>query len=214
MTEPVDIEKLKALGDRATQPPWQRSGVRAKAGAIKADFITCGPDGFQIAFFPVGSTDKEHVGAIADAEFVARLVSAFPAIISELEAGKKARLRLSELCDALGYDEMFHDCIDPESIRGQMKQLKDGLYLMNSIAHTMMPPDEIGPGQFIPWCKSQAENIASDRTALKAAQERIAGLRAALEKIAAMDGSGNLSMGEQVFVVTSARAAIKQAGGK
>jgi hypothetical protein len=69
-----------------TNGPWQRSGVRIKLGA--EDCIRVGPDGFPIAFIPIGKTHEQHAGAIADAN----LIAAAPTLLDALEAVQLAPL--------------------------------------------------------------------------------------------------------------------------
>jgi hypothetical protein len=54
---------------RHTEGPWQRSGVRIKLGS--EDCLQVGPDGFAIAFLPIGKRPMEQAGAIADANLIA-----------------------------------------------------------------------------------------------------------------------------------------------
>jgi hypothetical protein len=61
-----------------TPGPWQRSGVRIKLGA--EDCLQVGPDGFAIAFLPIGNRPMEQAGAIADA----RLIAAAPELLEAL----------------------------------------------------------------------------------------------------------------------------------
>lgn len=62
-----------------TPGPWQRSGVRNKLG--EHDCLAVGPDGFSIAFLPIGARPGEQAGAIADA----RLIAAAPELYEALE---------------------------------------------------------------------------------------------------------------------------------
>jgi hypothetical protein len=52
-----------------TPGPWQRSGIRQKLG--DEDCIRVGPDGFAIAFLPIGRRPQEQAGALADAHLIA-----------------------------------------------------------------------------------------------------------------------------------------------
>lgn len=58
-----------------TPGPWQQSGVRQKLG--NEDCIRVGPDGFAVAFLPIGRRPHEQAGAIADA----RLIAAAPELL-------------------------------------------------------------------------------------------------------------------------------------
>lgn len=52
-----------------TPGPWQRSGVRVHLGV--EDCLQVGPDGFAIAFLPIGARPMDQAGAIADANLIA-----------------------------------------------------------------------------------------------------------------------------------------------
>lgn len=62
-----------------TPGPWQRSGVRQKLG--DHDCIRVGPDGFAIAFLPIGRRPQEQAGALADAN----LIAAAPSLLTACE---------------------------------------------------------------------------------------------------------------------------------
>lgn len=75
-----------------TPGPWQRSGVRVKLGGH--DCLAVGPDGFSIAFLPIGNRPFEQAGAIADARLIAaapELYEAVAAMIAWDDAEKAAR---------------------------------------------------------------------------------------------------------------------------
>lgn len=67
-----------------TKGPWQRSGVRVKLG--HEDCLQVGPDGFAIAFLPIGNRPNEQAGAIADA----CLIAAAPELLEALQECVKA----------------------------------------------------------------------------------------------------------------------------
>jgi len=67
-----------------TPIPWMRSGVRQYLG--DEDCIKVGPDGFWIAFLPIGRRPQEQAGAIADANFIVRAVNAHGALVAAVEA--------------------------------------------------------------------------------------------------------------------------------
>lgn len=75
-----------------TPGPWQRSGVRVKLGA--EDCLQVGPDGFPVAFLPIGKSATDHAGAIADA----RLIAAAPEL---LEAAQEALMELRRVSPSL-----------------------------------------------------------------------------------------------------------------
>lgn len=81
----------------------------------------------------------------------------------------KAKQHLKAISDALGWSTWPDQIIDVEHAAAWAKQHANGLLLMNVCAHVLKPPDDIGPGEFIPWCKSQADRIAADRADLAAA---------------------------------------------
>lgn len=66
-----------------TMGPWQRSGVRVKLGA--EDCLQVGPDGFPVAFLPIGKSATDHAGAIADAALIAAAPELLDALLECLE---------------------------------------------------------------------------------------------------------------------------------
>lgn len=63
-----------------TPGPWQVSGVRVRLGEHSCQAV--GPDGFSIAFLPIGRRPDELAGALADA----RLIAAAPLLLEALKA--------------------------------------------------------------------------------------------------------------------------------
>lgn len=70
----------ESLAAKHTPGPWQRSGTRVKLGA--EDCLAVGPDGYSVALVPIGRTDKDHAGAMADA----RLIAAAPELLQAAKA--------------------------------------------------------------------------------------------------------------------------------
>ena len=92
----------------------------------------------------------------------------------------KVKMRLRDICNALGVAEMFHDCIDPVSIEMQMHQLQQGLDLQNSAARIFQPPDDLTPDQFIPWVKARGKEWKALRAELAAVKAERDDLKAIL----------------------------------
>lgn len=86
MTE-EEIGELERLLEKATPQPWQVSGVRVKLG--KEDCQAIGPDGFSVAFLPIGHRPHELAGALADARLIAAMRNALPRLLSSLKRGKE-----------------------------------------------------------------------------------------------------------------------------
>lgn len=88
-----EIERLEGLRAKATQEPWMRSGVRQKLG--DEDCLRIGPDGFALAFLPIGARPHEQAGAIADADYIVALHNAFPDLAQALrESMEREALRI------------------------------------------------------------------------------------------------------------------------
>jgi hypothetical protein len=66
-----------------TAGPWQRSGVRIKLGG--EDCLQVGPDGFAVAFLPIGRTPQEHAGAIADARRIVQCWNSHDELMEALQ---------------------------------------------------------------------------------------------------------------------------------
>ena len=118
-------------------------------------------------------TDKEVIQVLQrllDERSVA--IDARDATIAELEN------ELWAINEVMGFRRDIGIRIDVETAAGRARQLERGLDLMNSCAAIFQPPEDLGPNQFVPWCKEQAQKIENDRTT-------IAELRKALEPFSA-----------------------------
>ena len=82
--------RLSEIRERLTgsrKGPWIRSGCRIKLG--EESCIPVGPDGYSIAFLPIGYRPAEHAGALRDADFIAHAPSDVQYLldyVAELEA--------------------------------------------------------------------------------------------------------------------------------
>ena len=94
-------------------------------------------------------------------------------VLKILAEREETRRHLKDVSDALGWSIWPGQVIDVEHAKAWAKQHADGLALMNSCAHILKPPDNIGPGEFIPWCKTRAAEIEEMQLQYEADAKRI-----------------------------------------
>ena len=142
---------------------------------LQAALLLVAPASMSVAVVALVAAARELAATRA---VVAEQAATITTAAGEVEALRaelaKVKMRLRDICNALGVAEMFHDCIDPVSIEMQMHQLQQGLDLQNSAARIFQPPDDLTPDQFIPWVKARGKEwkaLCAELAAVKAERD-------------------------------------------
>jgi hypothetical protein len=86
--------ELRALAEKATPGPWQRSGVRQN---VTENCIMVGPDNFLIVAIPHGAHPNDHAGAFNDAGFIAACDPQTILALLDAPAPDEAAIRVAQV---------------------------------------------------------------------------------------------------------------------
>ena len=110
------IERVRRLAENATKGPWIASGVVThnndigRLAVVLAQFPS--PIGeAALCLIPMGRSDREYLGAVADKNFIAAMRTDAPALADVAEQALKALIFIGSKRGCL-----FAECADAESI--------------------------------------------------------------------------------------------------